>query len=287
MIDRPEGELHVQDQANSIAAEFVRSRLTAVSLSKYPGAVPANLVDAYACQDVAIGCWPDRICGWKVARISSAWQPHFPEERLVGPIFRRNFHQAAAGQSTACAVFNGGFAAVEVEIGILMGPVPPADKTEWTVAEAAELVDRICIGVEIASSPLATLNDLGPGAVISDFGNNWGAIAGDTIADWRTRSRQIQCESYINDQWVGRGTVDFPNAPLAAFAFALSKAARRGRPLRAGAYISTGMITGVHHVRIGDRARLTFADCGEILCHTVAAIPWLPEAAARPVERRA
>jgi len=277
MIDRPEGELHVQQAANSIAGEFVRARLTAVSLTDYPGTLPANLAEAYACQDVAIGCWPDRICGWKVARVPRTWQQQFTEERLVGPIFRRNFHRAAAAQSSAVQIFSGGFAAVEVEIGIFMGPAPPPDKTEWTSAEAAELVEHICIGAEIASSPLATLNDLGPGAVISDFGNNWGAIAGEPIADWRVRPRQLQCEAFVNDLSVGRASVDFPAVPLAAFAFALSKAARRGRPLRAGAYISTGMITGVHALRVGDRARLTFADCGEILCHAVPATPWLPE----------
>jgi 2-keto-4-pentenoate hydratase len=278
MIDRPEGELHVLQTANGIAGEFVRARLTAVSLTDYPGKLPASLAEAYACQDVAIGCWPDRICGWKVARIPRTWQANagFDEERLVGPIFRRNFHRAVAGQSSACQIFNGGFAAVEVEIGIFMGPAPPADKTEWTIAEAAELVEHICIGAEIASSPLATLNDLGPGAVISDFGNNWGAIAGEPIANWRT-PRQLQCEAFVNDQSVGRASVDFPEAPLAAFAFALGKAARRGRPLRAGAYISTGMITGVHPVRAGDRARLTFEGCSEILCHAVSATPWLPE----------
>jgi 2-keto-4-pentenoate hydratase len=275
MIDRPEGELHVP-VVNGVAAEFVRARLTAVSLAEYPGKLPADLAEAYACQDVAIGCWPDRIRGWKVARIARNLQEQFAEERLVGPIFKRNFHRAVVGESSACQIFNGGFAAVEVEIGIFMGPAPPADKTEWAIAEAAELVDRICIGAEIASSPLATLNDLGPGAVISDFGNNWGAIAGESIADWRT-PRQIECEAFVNDQSVGRGSVDFPEAPLAAFAFALGKAARRGRPLRAGTYISTGMITGVHQVRVGDRARLSFTGCGEILCHTVAATPWLPE----------
>lgn len=286
MIERPESELQVAEQANSIAGEFVRSRLTAVALADYPGVVPTSLAAAYACQDVAIGCWPDRICGWKVARIGGSWREKFPEERLVGPIFRRNFHEAVAGQSTACQIFNGGFAAVELEIGIFMGPAPPPDKTEWTVAEAAALVERICIGVEIASSPLATLNDLGPGAVISDFGNNWGAIAGDSIVDWRGGSRPIQCETFINEHSAGRASVDFPAVPLAAFAFALGRAARRGRPLRAGAYISTGMITGVHDLRVGDRARLVVEGCGEILCHAVAATPWLPESS-QPVERSA
>lgn len=147
----------------------------------------------------------------------------------------------------------------------------PAGKTNWTIAEAAELVADMHIGVEVASSPLATLNDLGAGAVISDFGNNWGVIVGAVIPDWRTPSGELAIETFINEQSVGRGTIAIPQTPLSAFAFALNKAAQRGRPLRAGEYISTGMITGVHDIRIGEHSRLNFGAYGEILCRTVRA----------------
>jgi len=132
-------------------------------------------------------------------------------------------------------------------------------------------VGDLCIGVEIASSPLATINDLGPGAVISDFGNNWGGIAGPAIANWRTR-RSLQVTTRIEDRVVGTASIDIPTTPLAAFAFALGKAARLGRPLRTGQYISTGMITGVHDIRLGQQSRVSFGergDVGEILCRIV------------------
>src|SRR3546814_11891516 len=41
------------------------------------------------------------------------------------------------------------------------------------------------LGIEIASSPLPTINDLGPTVTISDFGNNNGLVIGPAIADWR------------------------------------------------------------------------------------------------------
>ncbi len=214
--------------------------------------------------------------GWKVARIGPEWQPRYSEERLIGPILNGKLYRDEPGQVTDCPVINGGFAAVEAEIGIFVGADVPADKMDWTVESAATVVAKLCVGVEIASSPLASINDLGPGAVISDFGNNWGAIAGAAIEDWRTRSVSLPVSTYIDGLLVGSAAVAVSQAPLSAFAFALNKAARLGRPLRQGQYISTGMITGVHDIRVGQRARICFGDNardGEILCRAVSSSP--------------
>lgn len=255
---------------SGIVERFVRARLNGVAVAAYPGSLPQDLATAYACQEMAIDRWPDAIAGWKVARIGHAWQDRFPEERLIGPVFRSNVHRAQDG-SVVCPAFEGGLAAVEAEIGITVRTDAPAGKIDWTAATAAELVAEMHVGVEMAGSPLATLNDLGPGAVISDLGNNWGVIVGAAIPRWQARSFELAAETFINERSVGRGSIAIPDGPLSAFAFALNKAAQRGRPLRAGAYISTGMITGVHDIRIGAHARVNFGAYGEILCRTVRA----------------
>ena len=121
----------------------------------------------------------------------------------------------------------------------------------------------VSIGVEVASSPLASLNALGPGAVISDFGNNWGVVVGPAIASWRDLER-IAAESFIDGQPVGRGETVIQPGPLGALAFTLNKRALQGSPLRAGDVISTGMITGVHDIRVGQRSRHVFAGLGEV-----------------------
>jgi 2-keto-4-pentenoate hydratase len=51
--------------------------------------------------------------------------------------------------------------------------------------------------------------------------------------------------------------------------FALNKCAELGRPLRAGDVISTGAITGVHDIKVGQRSRLVFEGCGEVECRAV------------------
>jgi 2-keto-4-pentenoate hydratase len=262
-----------ESDAARIAEQFVRARLEGRALKEYPGVVPADLETAYRRQEAAIERWPERVGGWKVARIPAAQQGQYPEERLIGPAFRNNIRVARPGEVVERPVFDGGFAAVEAELVIRVGADAPADKTDWTIEEATAYVGELCIGIEVASSPLATLNDLGPGAVISDFGNNWGIVVGGAIAGWRTL-HEIVALSFIDDELVGRGTSSVRHGPLSALAFTLAKCAKRGRPLRAGDVITTGMITGVHDIRIGQQSRHVFEGFGEVRCRAVRAKPY-------------
>jgi 2-keto-4-pentenoate hydratase len=250
-----------------VAAQFVRARLAGRPLSAYPGAAPENLEAAYRIQEDAIESWPDKVVGWKVARIAKEWTAKFPEPRLVGPAFLRNLH-VANGSIPACPIFEGGFAAVETEVVIRVRADAPQNKTDWTLGEAADYVGDMHIGIEVASSPLATLNELGPGAVISDFGNNWGIVVGRAIVEWRKIS-SISCETFIDDASVGARAVSIEQGPLSALAFTLGKCASRRRPLQAGSWITTGMITGVHDIRIGQQSRHVFAGYGEVSCRVV------------------
>jgi 2-keto-4-pentenoate hydratase len=263
---------HSSSDVDAIAEQFVRARLHARALPEYPGIVPADLETAYRCQQIAIDRWPDPLGGWKVARIPQAHQAQYRDERLIGPVFAPNIHFATDGAVIDCPVFDGGFAAVEAEIVIRVGHDAPPDKLDWTLDEAAALVGEVCIGVEIASSPLSTLNDLGPGAVVSDFGNNWGVVLGSAVRSWRNLE-EISAQSFIDDAFVGRGVSALRAGPLGALAFTLAKCARRGRPLRADAVISTGMITGVHDIRPGQRSRHVFDGFGEVHCRAVRAVP--------------
>jgi 2-keto-4-pentenoate hydratase len=248
---------------DAIASVFTAARAAGRSIERYPGAVPATLEDAYRVQAAAIRRWPDPIRGWKVARIPPAFAAQFPEERLIGPAFARNVHWVREGEAATCPVFEGGFAAVESEIVIVVARDTPAGRSDWTVDSIGEFIRSVHIGVEVASSPLATLNDHGPGAVISDFGNNWGVVVGPEIPNWRNLE-SIAVETFIDGVSVGRGKVVMRTGVLGALAFTMNKRAVQGATLREGDVISTGMITGVHDIRIGQRSKHVFAGCGEV-----------------------
>ncbi|MFG6439346.1 2-keto-4-pentenoate hydratase [Roseateles sp. LKC17W] len=251
------------DTSQPIAHAFTAARAAGRSLPAYPGTPPATLAEAYAIQATAIARWPDAVAGWKVARVNPAFATQFPEERLIGPAFAANVHRVGPGGTAQCPVFDGGFAAVEAEIVIVVAEGAPAGKSDWTADTVAPFVQSMHIGVEVASSPLATLNDIGPGAVISDFGNNWGVVVGAEIPHWR-ELETIAVETFIDGQSVGSGKVAIKPGPLGALAFTLNKRAQQGQVLKAGDVISTGMITGVHDIRIGQQSRHVFAGCGEL-----------------------
>ena len=161
-----------------VARRFVEARLAARSLPGYPGAVPATLAESYAIQELAIGLYPDTIVGWKVGRIPLPLQAQLGDERLAGPTFRQFLRTPAAGETVTLAAIPGGFAAVEAEFVYRIGKDAPEGKTDWTVAEALDVVAALHIGVEFAGSPLKTINDLGSTVVASDFGNNAALVVG-------------------------------------------------------------------------------------------------------------
>lgn len=259
-------------QLSGIADRFVAARRAGAALEGFPGSVPDDLVTAYRVQDLAIAQWPDRVVGWKVGYIAPERRDASGDERLLGPIFARHFWNATGG-SMPIPVFVGGFGAVEAEYVLRLEADAPDDKLDWTPDEAAALPSTLFIGVEVASSPLATINQLGPRVVVSDFGNNNGLLLGAEIADWTSLDEaQLLAETFIDGASVGSGGAErLPGGLRTAFAFALSRSARRGRPLKAGEYIATGNATGIHDIAVGQRARVVFHGHGTLDCHAVPA----------------
>jgi 2-keto-4-pentenoate hydratase len=260
----------------SIAKKFVAARLRGSSLAEFPGTIPSNLEVAYLCQEAAIPRWPDVIAGWKIGLVSSDVENAPGQMRLAGPIFRRSvIHASSVAPPVIFPVFVGGFAAVEAEFVFEISRDVPAEKLEWTSAEALDFAPNLHIGVELAGSPLASINALGPKAVVSDFGNNTGLIVGPPIIAWReTVSSDLVSEVYIDDLCVGRGNAaSMPGGPTEALRWLLEHCARRRRPLKRGQFVSTGAVTGIHTISAGQTAVVGFGIRGSIACVATAAAP--------------
>lgn len=252
----------------AIAARFVEARLAHRALPGYPGDVPPDMAAAYATQDAAIRLFPDEIVAWKVGMVPAALHDRLGARRLAGPIFHRNLWTASANPTPLPAIA-GGFAAVEAEFLARVGRVDP-EKCDWTLDEAVDAVAALHIGVELAGSPLRTINDLGSAVVASDFGNNGGLVIGPEIEDWRLRLDGIEIETTIDGTVVGIGTANsIPAGILESVRFLLEHCARRGLPLTEGMLISTGAVTGVHEAAIGARSSCAFSGVGSIHCTVV------------------
>ena len=257
------------DDRSRIAGRFLAARRAATGLDAYPGEFPASLDEAYAIQDAAIAGWNRPVVGWKVGRVAEPLIGLFGTDRLAGPIF----HQAQDG--AAMPVFAEGFAAGEAEFLLRIGTAPPTGKTEFSLAETADLIDAVHAGIEIASSPLGAINDIGPIAVVSDFGNNNGLVIGPEIPDWRASGfEQWEVTCRIGGTLAGTGKAEaFPDGAIGAARFLFELMARRGIALTPGQWISSGAVTGVHRARPGEAVEASFNGGFEVACSLVAAIP--------------
>ena len=264
--------MSLTDDTSRIAGRFLAARRAAAGLESYPGDFPATLDEAYAIQDEAIASWGRPVIGWKVGRVHPPLSDLFGTDRLGGPIFART-DAPANGAPVEMPVFAEGFAAGESEFLLRIGAAPPAGKTHFTLAEAADLIDAVHVGIEIASSPLGAINELGPIAIVSDFGNNNGLVVGPEIPNWRSSGfEQWPVVTSIDGEVVGTGKAsDFPDGAIGAARFLFALMARRGISLSPGQWISSGAVTGVHRAHPGQIAEARFNEHLSVGCKLVAA----------------
>jgi 2-keto-4-pentenoate hydratase len=262
----------VGEHATAIAHRFVAARRAASGLAEYPGELPRDLDGAYAIQDAAIDEWAKPVLGWKVGRIPAPLSERHHSDRLAGPIFTVVHAESAVPDMP---VFARGFAAAEAEFVLRIGTGPPPGKTHFTLKEAAELIDAVHVGIEIASSPLKPINDLGPTAIVSDFGNNNGLVVGPAIPDWRRSGfEEWEVTSSIDGAEIGRGrAASFANGAIGSARFLFELMVRRGIKPEAGQWISSGAVTGVHNLRPRQIAAVRFDRWYRVSCRAVAAEP--------------
>jgi 2-keto-4-pentenoate hydratase len=257
-----------------IAGRFLAARRAAGGLAGYPGDFPETLDEAYKVQDQAIAAWGRPVLGWKVGRINPPLSERYGADRLAGPIFAAQ-NVADTGTVPECPVFAEGFAAGEAEFLLRIGRTPVQGQASFTLDEAADLIDAVHVGIEIASSPLGAINRLGPVAVISDFGNNNGLVVGAAIPEWRTSGfEQWDVTTWLDGEEAGTGrAISFADGAMGAARFLFELMARRGIALQPGQWISSGAVTGVHDARPGQRVEARFGDSYRVACILRAARP--------------
>ena len=248
----------------AISSHLVEARQQARALAEFPGVLPDNLNDAYAIQSLSIERWPDRVAGWKVGMVPVKYREQLGVDRLAGPIFAGSITESLTAGSRSMAIFDGGFAAVEAEFVLQLGTTVPAEDRTYSDEELASLVSELRVGAEIASSPMAEINNLGPCCVVSDFGNNAGLVLGQRVPDWRSLPAQ-SLTAAVSVDGVSVGEADasaIEGGLLQALRFLLALSAKRGVSLDEGTYVSCGAVTGIHDVTVGEKATVDFGQFG-------------------------
>ncbi|MCU4677014.1 hypothetical protein N7931_15375 [Catenovulum sp. 2E275] len=247
---------------------LVSARKAQRALNEFPQPVPDTLEQAYQIQDLSMADYQDELVGWKVGVVPEHLREQYRAERLMGPIYKGLCHFLKAahtnGEVLEVPIFAKGFAAVEAEL-IFEVAEDIAPGSVDTSAELTHLVKNVYAGIEIASSPVPDLNNYGPAAIISDFGNNNGMIVGAAIDNWQQTIANIQTQVWIDDKLINQAPANAVlNGPMAAFSYLIECCAEREISLKRGALICTGAITGVHEAKAGSCSTVDFGLAGQL-----------------------
>lgn len=266
-----QGQRPAPDGAAAIARAFTDARRAGKALPAFPGEIPGDLVAAYHVQDRAIGLWSDTVVGWKVGYIAAERRDGSGDERLLGPIFKRQLWNDTGGTSDI-PVFVGGFGAVEAEYVLELLEDAPAGQLHWSRNRP-----KRCLRASTSAWKWPAVRS--PPSTNSVRAWWWPTLATTMAWCWARDRRltardenSLRAETLIEGEVVGTGgATRLPGGLRAAYAFALSRSALRGRPLRKGDLIATGNATGIHDIEAGQTALVRFAGFGDIACRAVPA----------------
>ncbi len=242
----------VDENLRAISDTLTGARRAASALPGFPGDLPETFAQAYETQRISREAWADKVAGWKVGGVPTAFIEHFNATRLTGPIFAESVVRPSDGEVARMPIFEGGFGAIEPEFIVELGETRSQD--------------RMYIGAEIASSPIPAINDVGPIAVISDFGNNNGMLLGPEIKRWQSIAPNAAVvETHIDGEMIASRVLEsFREDTGKALAFMFDHARAHNIDLSPGTFVSTGAITGVHEAKIGARSTLDFGQFGTL-----------------------
>ena len=251
-------------ELDAISERLVSARLDAEALPTFPGNLPKKLESAYAIQQASISRWPDEVAGWKVGMVAPEYRQSLAAERLAGPVFAPSVFHIEPGARITMPIYSGGFAAVEAEFIFVLAETIEPVKRDYSDDDLIKLIAELRVGAEIASSPMAEVNNLGPCSIVSDFGNNAGLIVGPSVPDWSTiSSDDLTAKVSVDGERVGSATAGaIKGGLLQALRFLIEVSAIRQIRLAKGAYVSCGAVTGIHDVTTDSEATVDFGPHG-------------------------
>jgi 2-keto-4-pentenoate hydratase len=244
------------------ARRLVEARRAKAKLTELPEAErPRTIADAYCQQHMATALWDDEVAGWKVGATSIEVQRLFGvTEPLFGPVFRRD--TATSPASLPASAFQ--HRMLESEFSFHFGTDLPPRARRYTRAEILDAVESVSPSIEIISPRFDRLMVQDVLQLQADWCADGGAVLGPACQRWRERDLVDQAVGFsiagIRRQ-KGTGALVL-GSPLTVLEWFVDALAAQGLGLRAGQFVMTGTMTGIHAPEPGQPAAADFGDLG-------------------------
>jgi 2-keto-4-pentenoate hydratase len=246
------------------ASQILEARRAVAKMAGLPEAHrPRSLADGYRMQQVAAERWGDDVVGWKVGATSQEVQKLFDMgEPVYGPVFKRSvFRSPARLQASAFQHLM-----LESEFAFTFRESLPARARPYAREEARAAVDAVSPAIEIISPRFKRLTVDHVPQLVADFCGNGGAVFGSPCRDWHAldlRSHAVGLSIDGVKRQEGTGALVLGD-PVTVLEWLVNALRVRGLAVKAGQFVMTGTMTGIHTPKPGETAVADFGDLGTV-----------------------
>ena len=234
-----------------------------------PGEQMLTNDEAYRLQQSYVRVSGQARCGWKVGATNLPMQKNLGlSEPFAGPLLEGSTLQSPA----TCELVAGQAAIVEVEFVFRMGTDFVSNRSD-SMEALCDAVDAVCAGIEVAGTRFPeSMGRPSTALVIADASANIALVHGEPMVAWRDFDLAVhEAQLRINGQSVdgGAGNKVLGN-PLNSLAWLVGFLDRQGQSLKRGDLITTGTVTDMRPVQVGDEVVADFGTLGEAKVQLVA-----------------
>ena len=223
---------------------------------------PKTLDEGYDVQDAFIAAEGGEVCGYKIAATGQAAQKLLKVDApFYGQVLTRGLKQSPARVTASDYLFR----LMEPEFIFRMGDDLPARSSDYDTDSVAAAVASLHPGFELACSAYGlSWVERGAPQIAADDAVNAGLIVGPAFDGWRDLDlAALEVKLFLDEAFVASGSgANVLGHPLLALTWLANTLGRRGRGLKAGDYVSTGLVT--EKFALGEAGQTCRADFGPL-----------------------
>ncbi len=228
---------------------------------------PANLAAAYQVQDHLVDALlrhqgGQRI-GYKIACTNEIAQRQL---QVAAPLFGQLLSSSSYASPTTLNPNDFTVRIIEVEFAFQMAQDVPIFAALYTKTSIAAFIGMALPGIEIVNHRFEDWAKVGAPSIAADNAIHGAWVHGTPYADWRRLDlAQHKARLLVNGATVrqGQGSAVLGH-PLNVVAWLANELPRYGKQLKAGDFITTGVISEIYLAQPGDQLRADFGGLGVV-----------------------
>jgi 2-keto-4-pentenoate hydratase len=228
---------------------------------------PNDLTTAYQIQDALVNRLLERnggqCIGYKAACTSLLAQQQL---NVPGPLFGQLLSFSTQPQPATFDASGHLVSIIELEFGVRIGVAPPRTSVPYTAATIAPFISAVLPAIEIVSHRFVDWTKAGALAIAADNAIHGAWVHGAPCTDWRDLDLAAhEATLSVNGAAFCRGQgKNALGSPLNVAAWLANQLPIFGRQLKAGDYITTGVVCDVYMAQRGDVIEADFGVIGRV-----------------------